>query len=122
MNRNIYHNQMFCVIQIFLHQVYLKRIWITMNIHIFVFHSVPSSIKKTNYNYCADQLQIIDVCPSQVSFALQTNHCTIRLSYSIPKMYECTSLKDKYVKIMILTGNDQRPDSYPSYRFLHDQN
>jgi hypothetical protein len=40
----------------------------------------------------------------------------------IPDMYACTGLKDKHIRITILTGGDQETRVHPVYRILDKQN
>jgi hypothetical protein len=37
-------------------------------------------------------------------------------------MYACTGLKDKHIRITILTGGDQETRVHPVYRILDKQN
>lgn len=36
-------------------------------------------------------------------------------------MYECTSLRDKYIQVTIKTGVDEDPHEHPVYQLLDEQ-
>ncbi len=38
------------------------------------------------------------------------------------EMFKCTLLKDKYIRITILTGSDEDPRVHPIYQILKEQN
>ncbi|CAF0824555.1 unnamed protein product [Adineta steineri] len=86
------------------------------------FKLVSSTFKETDREYNSNLVQITEISPSQISLPSETDQCTINLLYTIPEMYECTSLKDKYLRATILAGTDEKPDLYPDYQMMDNQN
>lgn len=69
-------------------------------------------------------LQYINQYILQVSYIV-TYHCLFYFISSfyfylqkIPKLYECTLLRNKRLKVMILTSSEQEPDIHPMYKII----
>ncbi|CAF3590919.1 unnamed protein product [Adineta steineri] len=86
------------------------------------FKLVSSTFKETDREYNSNLVQITEISPSQISLPSETDQCTINLSYTIPEMYKCTSLNNKYLRATILAGTDEKPDLYPHYQMMDNQN
>ncbi|CAF0922735.1 unnamed protein product [Adineta steineri] len=86
------------------------------------FKLVSSTFKETDREYNSNLVQITEISPSQISLPSEADQYPIKLSYTIPEMYECTSLKDKYLRATILASTDEKPDLYPDYQILDNQN
>jgi hypothetical protein len=57
--------------------------FVHVNIFPVLFISVSSSVKKCQYDYSSDLLQITELSPLRITLSNETNMCTIRLSYLV---------------------------------------
>ncbi|CAF4110290.1 unnamed protein product [Rotaria sordida] len=73
------------------------------------------------YDYSPNQLRITKLEITQVSSNQKVTEYNTELSFIIPEMYKCTGLKNKYVKIEIVTGSEQKPEIHSNYKIMNGQ-
>ncbi len=89
------------------------------------------------YDYSPNKLKIKQSVLSRVPSLQYINQYILQVSYivsyhclfyfissfyfylqKIPKLYECTLLKNKWLKVMILTSSEQEPEIHPMYKII----
>ena len=96
------------------------------------------SVIEQQYDYSPNQLKITQLIFSRTPLPQSNNKYELQLSYivsfcyilyfanfvscleKIPDMYQCTLLKDKYLRIRIVTSSEEESNFHPTYKLTHD--
>ncbi|CAF3408809.1 unnamed protein product [Rotaria socialis] len=80
-----------------------------------------SSVQSQYYDYSANKLIITKVMQSRAEPHESSHQFNVHVSYVIPPLYECTQLRNKCIKVDILTGSKQESQMHPNYKFMADE-
>ncbi|CAF0941730.1 unnamed protein product [Rotaria sordida] len=85
------------------------------------FTPVNGSVRVHQYDYSPNKLKIKKLILSRISSLQNINQYNLQVSCIMPKMYECTNLKNKYLKAKILTSSEHDSRIHPNYKFMDGQ-
>ncbi|CAF0975793.1 unnamed protein product [Rotaria sordida] len=85
------------------------------------FTPVDSSHHQDRYDYSTNKLQITQLRFSLISSHENINQYYLQVSFTIPELYRCTGLKNKYLEVKILTSSEEESKIHPNYKFMNGQ-
>ena len=102
-------------------------------------HLVNDSVTEQQYDYRPNKLKITQLIFSRTPLPQSNNKYELQLSYvvsfcyilyfanfvsyleKIPDMYQCILLKDKYLRIRLLTSSEKESNLHPTYKLTHNE-